>query len=50
MIRLFRGESFPNRTDAEFKSIQKLSKQPLDLIKKDALAGQFFTSKPDYGI
>ena len=47
LIRLFRGESFPNRTDAEFKSIQKLSKQPLDLIKKDALAGQFFTSKPD---
>jgi len=47
MIRLFRGESFPNRTNAEFKSIQKISKQPLDLIKKDALAGQFFTSKPD---
>ena len=47
MIRLFRGESFPNRTNAEFKAIQKLSKNPLDLIKKDALAGQFFTSKPD---
>jgi len=47
LIRLFRGESFPNRTDAEFKSIQKISKQPLDLIKKDALKGQFFTSKPD---
>ena len=47
LIRLFRGESFPNRTNAEFKSIQKISKNPLNLIKKDALAGQFFTSKPD---
>lgn len=47
LIRLFRGESFPNRTNAEFKAIQKISKNPLNLIKKDALAGQFFTSKPD---
>ena len=47
LIRLFRGESFPNRTNPEFKAIQKISKNPLNLIKKDALAGQFFTSKPD---
>ena len=47
MIRLFRGESFPNRTNAEFKSIQKIGGVSMDKIKKDALAGQFFTSKPD---
>ena len=47
MIRLFRGESFPNRTNPEFKFLNKLTKEPMDKIKKNALAGQWFTSKPD---
>ena len=46
MIRLFRGESFPNRTNKEFKAIQKISGLPLDTIKKDALSGQWFSSNP----
>jgi len=47
LIRLFRGESFPNRTNPEFKFLNKLTKEPIDKIKKNALAGQWFTSKPD---
>ena len=43
MIRLFRGESFPQRNIKGFKDKAKFFKTTIPEIKKDTLSGQWFT-------
>jgi hypothetical protein len=48
LIRLFRGESFPQRNMAGFKSKAKAFKTTIPEIKKDTLSGQWFTPTQDH--
>jgi hypothetical protein len=48
LIRLFRGESFPQRNIAGFKSKAKFFKTTIPEIKKDTLSGQWFTPTQDH--
>jgi len=48
MIRLFRGESFPQRNIKGFKDKAKFFKTTIPEIKKDTLSGQWFTPTQDH--
>ena len=48
LIRLFRGESFPQRNIKGFKSSAKFFKTTIPEIKKDTLSGQWFTPTQDH--
>jgi len=48
LIRLFRGESFPQRNIKGFKDKAKFFKTTIPEIKKDTLSGQWFTPTQDH--
>ena len=48
LIRLFRGESFPQRNIKGFKDKAKFFKTTIPEIKKDTLSGQWFTPTQEH--
>jgi hypothetical protein len=50
LIRLFRGESFPQRNTEGMKSLAKNFNTSLDAIKKQSLSGQWFTPNQQHSL
>ena len=50
LIRLFRGESFPQRNTAGFKSKAKFFNTTIPEIKKDTLSGQWFSPNQQHSL
>jgi len=50
LIRLFRGESFPQRNTEGMKSLAKNFDTSLDAIKKQSLSGQWFTPNQQHSL
>ena len=50
LIRLFRGESFPQRNIKSMKSTAKMFNTTLDEIKKDTLSGQWFSPNQEHAL
>ena len=50
LIRLFRGESFPQRNIESMKSTAKMFNTTLDEIKKDTLSGQWFSPNQQHSL
>ena len=50
LIRLFRGESFPQRNIKSMKSTAKMFNTTLAEIKKDTLSGQWFSPNQEHAL